>query len=65
MCTAGENACPPEDVGGEPGYPEFLAAISDPKHEQHTQMIEWIGYPFDPHAFDLNTVNQRLAAIKP
>lgn len=65
VCTAGENACPPEDVGGEPGYPEFLAAISDPKHEQHTQMIEWIGYPFDPHAFDLNTVNQRLAAIKP
>lgn len=20
-CLAGENACPPEDVGGEPGYP--------------------------------------------
>jgi hypothetical protein len=65
VCTAGENACPPEDVGGEPGYPEFLAAIADSKHEQHAQMIKWIGYPFDPHAFDLNSVNQRLATIKP
>jgi hypothetical protein len=27
-------------------------------------MLDWIGYPFDPRAFDLNTVNQRLARIK-
>lgn len=26
-CLAGENACPPEDVGGEPGYENFLAAL--------------------------------------
>ena len=24
MCLTGENACPPEDVGGPPGYTEFL-----------------------------------------
>lgn len=63
-CTAGENACPPEDVGGDPGYESFLEAIRDPAHEEHEQMIEWIGYPFDPAAFDINTVNQRLARIK-
>jgi hypothetical protein len=63
-CTAGENACPPEDVGGEPGYESFLDAIRDPSHEEHQQMIEWIGYPFDPTAFDINAVNQRLARIK-
>jgi hypothetical protein len=63
-CTAGENACPPEDVGGEPGYESFLEAIRDPAHEEHEQMIEWIGYAFDPAAFDINAVNQRLARIK-
>ena len=29
MCLAGANACPPEDVGGPPGYAEFLEAIAD------------------------------------
>jgi hypothetical protein len=65
VCTAGENACPPEDVGGEPGYETFLAAIADPRNKRHVELTEWIGYPFDPHAFDLNAVNQRLARIKP
>ena len=65
VCTAGENACPPEDVGGGHAYGSFLEAIADPKHEQHQQMLDWIGYPFDPRAFDLNAINQRLARIKP
>jgi hypothetical protein len=34
-------------------------------HEEHQAMLEWIGYPFDSRAFDLNAVNQRLARIKP
>jgi hypothetical protein len=32
--------------------------------QEHGQMIEWIGYPFNPAAFDINAVNQRLARIK-
>lgn len=64
VCTAGENACPPEDVGGTGGYVSFLEAIADPQHEEHQAMLDWIGYPFDPGAFDLNAVNQRLARIK-
>jgi len=54
---AGENACPPEDVGGVPGYADFLAILADPKHEEHTNMRNWIGYLFDPTAFDLVAVN--------
>jgi hypothetical protein len=45
-------------------YVIFLEAIADSKHERHQEMQDWIGYPFDPHAFDLNAVNQRLARIK-
>lgn len=29
-CLAGENACPPEDVGGPHSYFDFLMAIKDP-----------------------------------
>jgi hypothetical protein len=63
-CLAGENACPPEDVGSAAGYAEFLAAIADPAHEDHDTMLQWIGGSFDPAAFDLDAVNARLASIK-
>ena len=64
-CIAGENACPPEDVGGPNAYFDFLAAIKDPAHEEHTSMAQWIGGSFDPAAFNITDVNERLAAIKP
>jgi hypothetical protein len=64
LCLAGRNACPPEDVGGTPGYIEFLHAINDPSHEEHHQMLEWCGGSFDPNAFDLAGVNLRLSDIK-
>lgn len=64
-CLAGENACPPEDVGGAPGYANLLAVLADPKHEEHEEMREWVGDTFDPPAFDLAAVNRILATIKP
>ena len=57
-CTAGENACPPEDVGGPPGYAEFRAALADPTHDEHVNMLEWVGGVFDPKGFDLNRINR-------
>jgi len=64
-CTAGKRACPPEDVGGIWGYEEFLEAIRDPKHEEHEAMLEWVGGAFDPEAFGLRAVNERLAHLGP
>jgi hypothetical protein len=63
-CTAGENACPPEDVGSAGGYAEFLEILKDPNHEEHASMLEWAGGSFDPTAFSLDDVNERLADIK-
>lgn len=57
-CVAGENACPPDDVGGPPGYMEFLAALKNPAHGEHARMLEWIGGAFDPKGFDLNRINR-------
>jgi hypothetical protein len=60
LCTGGARAAPPEDVGGAPGYEEFLEAIKDPDHEEHERMLEWIGGAFDPEGFDLNAINRML-----
>ena len=64
VCTAGENACPPEDVGSSHGYAEFLEIIKDPDHEDHASMLRWAGGAFDPTALDLAEVNEHLAQIK-
>ena len=60
-CIAGENACPPEDVGGPPGYMQYLEAILDPKHPQHSEMIEWRGPGFHPKKFSVDDAEARLA----
>jgi len=60
LCLAGERACPPEDVGGPPGYANFLAGIRQPDHPEHEEILRWIGGAFDPEGFDLNSVNRAL-----
>jgi hypothetical protein len=51
-CLSGARACPPEDCGGVYGYANFLEAISDPKHEEHDEYLDWIGGEFDAEKFD-------------
>jgi hypothetical protein len=60
LCTGGARAAPPDDVGGPPGYEGFLAAITDPAHEDHDHQLAWIGGAFDPAGFDLNAINHTL-----
>ena len=59
-CLAGERAGPPDDCGGVWGYDNFLQAIADPKHEDHDDLLEWIGGEFDPETFDLGEINTAL-----
>ena len=63
-CLAGQHACPPEDCGGYPGYIDFVAAISNPAHPEHAEMLEWVGGAFDPRAFDLAGVNRALRRFR-
>jgi hypothetical protein len=63
VCLAGERACPPEDVGGPPGYMEYLEALLDPSNPDHEQMVEWRGLSFDPERFDLAKINRRLPRL--
>jgi hypothetical protein len=55
LCVKGERACPPENCGGVWGYMEFLKGIADPAHEDHEDMLDWIGGEFDPDEFDART----------
>src|SRR5215203_241641 len=55
--------CPPEDVGGPWGYAEFLAAIGDPKHESHAEMVQWVGAPFDPNTIDFDEHAKAVEAL--
>ncbi len=37
----GSGNTPPEDVGGAPGYENFLEIMADPKHPEHQETKEW------------------------
>jgi len=56
----GENACPPEDCGGIPGYLDMLEVLKDPDHEEYEDTQEWIGDTFEPFRFDVKKANARL-----
>ena len=47
--------------GGVPGFYNLLRAIGDPEHDQHDEMLGWLGDDFDPEAFSVDEVNRGLA----
>ena len=63
-CLAGERHAPPEDCGGIPGFYNLLEAIRDPEHEEHEELLDWVGGGFDPDAFSADEVNHRLAPLQ-
>jgi hypothetical protein len=58
-CIAGARNGPPEDAGGAGGYAAYLAALADPDHEEHQNMLAWRG-TFDPDAFSIEAINASL-----
>ena len=59
VCLDGAMCCPPEDIGGAPGYAERLRIIKNKKHPEHNEIKEWMG-DFDPSDFDLSAINENL-----
>ena len=59
-----EGNCPPEDVGGYPGYEELLAAKADPTHERRQEFEEWMDLEaFDPKTPDTAFIKLALKAL--
>ena len=59
----GAGQCPPEDVGGLPGFYNFLEALEDTKHPDHEELIDWYGGPFDPNDLDETKIRKRLVRL--
>jgi Plasmid pRiA4b ORF-3-like protein len=38
----------------------LLEAIGDPEHEEHDELLDWLGGSFDPEAFSVDEVNRQL-----
>lgn len=57
VCVTGKRACPPEDCGGPYGYGDLLDILSDAKHPEHEEMLDWMGDEFDSESFSPDKVH--------
>ncbi|WP_138419613.1 plasmid pRiA4b ORF-3 family protein [Aquibacillus sediminis] len=61
-CLEGEGKTPPEDVGGEPGYENFLEILADESHPDYNHMRIWSsGLSYQD--FNLELVNRGLSHV--
>ena len=67
-CLAGKRSCPPEDLGGDSGYGRFLEVLRDARHVERAEVLRWLRVrkytPFDPEAFDRDSVNKGLRRLR-
>lgn len=59
VCIAGQGDRPPEDVGGEGGYIDFLEIMGNPQHEDYKSMKTWYESQYY-RGFDIDKVNRCL-----
>jgi hypothetical protein len=63
--VAGEGQCPPEDCGGVPGYRELLKTISDKKHPEYQDTMQWLsGMRWKPEKFKMGKIQDSLNKYK-
>ena len=59
----GARRTPPEDVGGAPGFMDFLEATLLPTHPEHERMREWYGGAFDPRDIEEKWIRGILSVL--
>jgi hypothetical protein len=71
-CLDGAQACPPEDVGGAPGYARFLNILRDTAHPEYEKTLTWareiwsvtrIWTEVRPERFDVQTATWQIQAM--
>ena len=60
--VAGEQAAPPEDCGGIPGFYARLEILEDPRHPDYEEVKEWLG-DYHPKTFDEQRIKDQLKRI--
>jgi Plasmid pRiA4b ORF-3-like protein len=65
VLVAAKGACPPEDCGGPWGYANLKEILADPNHDEHQDMLEWLGLDnaseFNPAAVTTEEIDYELA----
>lgn len=64
LMVDGARRAPPEDCGGPYGFEAFLEAMQDEEHEDHEELMNWYGGPFDADDMNLETVEAMLGRIR-
>ena len=62
-CIGGKEDAPPEDVGGNGGYLNFLEVINNPDNSEYQEMVEW-GQQQGYERFNITRINARMKRIK-
>ena len=63
-CVGGAGACPVEDCGGVYGHERLCAYAKTGEDDGYLDYEEWGMGEYDPDAFDLDAVNERLSEFK-
>jgi hypothetical protein len=61
---AGEMACPPEDIGGIPGYEALKDAVEGRGDEHGEMLLEMLDGEFDPYTMDTQEIGFMLTPIQ-
>ena len=59
----GANRAPPEDVGGIPGFENFLNIMAKPRHPEYADIKRWYGRTFDPKDIAEAEIKTRIAKL--
>jgi len=59
----GERQAPPEDVGGVPGYYDFIDIMGKGRGTRYRDAVEWYGEKFDPEKIDTLVIKLGVGAI--
>jgi hypothetical protein len=64
LIATGARACPPEDIGGIPGYRELLSAVAKKDKKKLAGFEEWLGYRYDPDKFSFSRFDKLSKMMK-
>ena len=64
VCIDGENASPPEDVGGVSGYNRMVEAFSDENHPDYERYKEWLGIEvYNAKRVNMDYINKKIKEL--
>ncbi len=64
ICVAGAEPCPPENIGGPPGYREFLRILRNPNDPMHAEVAEVVAMNYYSREFSIRTATWTMRDVQ-